>query len=163
MKVAVFPGSFDPITWGHIDLIKRSLAIFDKVVVLVAKNKSKKYLLSDVERFSLTKDVISSLNFLNVFVDRYSGFIVDYALINSIKFIVRGIRAFNDFDIEFERYLINNKLNFKIDTIFLPSSAEHLYVRSEFVKELMMKKDVDLSHFVPELVFNRLKSKFIDK
>ncbi len=93
MKVAVFPGSFDPITWGHIDLIKRSLAIFDKVVVLVAKNKSKKYLLSDVERFSLTKDVISSLNFLNVFVDRYSGFIVDYALINSIKFIVRGIRA----------------------------------------------------------------------
>ncbi|AYE36551.1 pantetheine-phosphate adenylyltransferase [Borrelia turcica IST7] len=163
MRIAVFPGSFDPITWGHIDLVKRASLIFDKVIVLVAKNSSKSYLLSDVERFELTCEVIKTLSIAKIFVDKHNGLIVDYALKNSARFIVRGIRAFHDFECEFERYIINSELNSEIDTVFLPSSSKYLFVRSDFVKELIKNKNFDLSRFVPELVQNKLKSKFIDK
>ncbi|QMU99451.1 pantetheine-phosphate adenylyltransferase [Borrelia sp. A-FGy1] len=163
MKIAVFPGSFDPITWGHIDLVKRASFIFDKVIVLIAKNSSKSYLLSEVERYELTCQVIKSLSISKIFVDRHNGLIVDYALKNNARFILRGIRAFHDFECEFERHIINGELSPEIDTVFLPSSSRYLFVRSDIVKELIKNKNFDLSSFVPELVQNKLKSEFIDK
>ncbi|WP_024653348.1 pantetheine-phosphate adenylyltransferase [Borrelia persica] len=163
MRVALFPGSFDPITWGHIDLVKRASFIFDKIVVLVANNSTKNYLLSDIERYELTFEVIMSLGWEKISVDRYDGIVLDYALKNNIGFIVRGVRAFHDFEFEFERYVVNNKLNSSIDTIFLPSSDKYLFVRSDLVKELIKNKNFDLSNFIPELVQKKLKSKFVDK
>ncbi|AHH08669.1 pantetheine-phosphate adenylyltransferase [Borrelia anserina] len=163
MRVALFPGSFDPITWGHIDLVKRASMVFDKIIVLVANNSAKNYLLSDIERYELASEVISSLKLPRVIVDRYDGIILDYALKNSIGFIVRGVRAFHDFEFEFERYVVNNKLSPLVDTIFLPSSNKYLFVRSDLVKELMKNKNFDLSSFIPELVQKKLKSKFVDK
>ncbi|WP_445436130.1 pantetheine-phosphate adenylyltransferase [Candidatus Borreliella tachyglossi] len=163
MRIAVFPGSFDPITWGHIEVVERASLIFDKVIVLVAKNSVKSYLLSDIERYELTCEVIASLGFSKVFVDKYDGLIVNYALANDIGFIVRGIRVFHDFEFEFERYIINKELSSVIDTVFLPSSARCLFVRSDFVKELIKNKNFDLCKFVPELVQKKLKAKFIDK
>ena len=163
MRIAVFPGSFDPITWGHIDLVKRASSIFDKVIVLVAKNSSKSYFLSDVERYEIACEVIRSLSLARVSVDRHDGLVVDYALRHNVGFIVRGMRAFHDFECEFERYVVNSELSSAVDTVFLPSSAKYLFVRSDFVKELMKNKNFDLKGFVPELVQNKLKSKFIDK
>ncbi|UER67848.1 pantetheine-phosphate adenylyltransferase [Borrelia sp. BU AG58] len=163
MRIAVFPGSFDPITWGHIDLVKRASFIFDEVIVLVAKNSNKSYLFSDAERYELTCEVMRSLSISKVFVDRHDGLVVDYALRNGVGFIVRGIRAFHDFECEFERYVINSKLSSAVDTVFLPSSTKYLFVRSDFVKELIKNKNFDLSSFVPELVQNKLKFKFVDK
>ncbi|UGQ17475.1 pantetheine-phosphate adenylyltransferase [Borrelia sp. RT1S] len=163
MRIAVFPGSFDPITWGHIDLVKRASSIFDKVIVLVAKNSSKSYFLSDVERCEITCEVIRSLSLAGVSVDRHDGLVVDYALRHNVGFIVRGMRAFHDFECEFERYVVNSELSSAVDTVFLPSSTKYLFVRSDFVKELMKNKNFDLKGFVPELVQNKLKSKFIDK
>ncbi|WKC58439.1 pantetheine-phosphate adenylyltransferase [Borrelia sp. P9F1] len=163
MRIAVFPGSFDPITWGHIELVKRASSIFDKVIVLVAKNSSKSYLLSGSERYELTCEVIRSLSLSEVFVDRHDGLVVDYALSHNVGFIVRGVRAFHDFECEFERYVINSELSSAVDTVFLPSSARYLFIRSDFVKELMENKNFDLTSFIPELVQNKLKSKFIDK
>ncbi|ASQ29439.1 pantetheine-phosphate adenylyltransferase [Borrelia miyamotoi] len=163
MKVALFPGSFDPITWGHIDLVKRASLIFDKIIVLVSNNSAKSYLLSDIERYELTCEVILSLGWSNIFVDRYDGIILDYILKNNIGFIVRGVRAFRDFEFEFERYIVNNKLGPSVDTVFLPSSDKYLFVRSDLVKELIKNKNFDLSNFIPELVQKKLKFKFIDK
>ncbi|UPA18161.1 pantetheine-phosphate adenylyltransferase [Borrelia puertoricensis] len=163
MRVALFPGSFDPITWGHIDLVKRASLIFDKVIVLVANNSAKSYLLSDIERYELTFDVIASLGWSKIFVDKYDGIILDYALKNDIGFIVRGVRAFHDFEYEFERYVVSNKLSPSIDIVFLPSSDKYLFVRSDLVKELIKNKNFDLSSFIPDLVQKKLKSKFIDK
>ncbi|BCR22112.1 pantetheine-phosphate adenylyltransferase [Borrelia sp. HM] len=163
MRVALFPGSFDPITLGHIDLVKRASLIFDKIIVLVANNTIKNYLLSSFERYELTCEVISSLGLQNIFVDRYDGIISDYILKNNIGFIVRGIRAFRDFEFEFERYIANSKFNPYVDTVFLPSSDKYLFVRSDIVKELIKNKNFDLLNFIPELVQKKLKYKFIDK
>ncbi|AHH10895.1 Phosphopantetheine adenylyltransferase [Borrelia coriaceae ATCC 43381] len=157
MRVALFPGSFDPITWGHIDLVKRASSIFDKVIVLVANNSSKNYLFSDVERYELACEVIASLGWSRVFVDRYDGIILDYALKNDIGFIVRGVRAFHDFEFEFERYVVNNKLSPSIDIVFLPSRDKYLFVRSDLVKELIKNKNFDLSNFIPELVQKKVE------
>ena len=163
MRVALFPGSFDPITLGHIDLVKRASVIFDKIIVLVANNSIKSYLLNNFERYELTCEVISSLGLPNVFVDRYDGIILDYMLKNNIGFIVRGVRAFRDFEFEFERYIANSKINSCVDTVFLPSSDKYLFIRSDVVKELIKNNNFDLLNFIPELVQKKLKCKFIDK
>lgn len=146
MKTCIYPGSFDPITLGHLDVIRRAASIFDKVVVVVAVNANKKTLFSLDERCELIKRVIKdmpnvSVSFSDDLISRYADTIGECVL-------VKGLRAISDFESEFQQALINRKLNPKLETVFLPTSEEYLYLSSSVVKNVGYLKG-DISKFVP--------------
>ena len=147
MKTAVFPGSFDPVTSGHLDLIKRASKMFDRLILGVLINSSKKPLLTVEERVRLLKEVTKDLK--NVEVEAFDGLLVDFVDRCDADVIVRGLRTSNDFEYELPLAQANYKLNESADTIFLATSPEYSYVSSSAVKELM-RYNADKSGFVPE-------------
>jgi pantetheine-phosphate adenylyltransferase len=157
-KTAVYPGSFDPITYGHIDLIKRALSIFDKVIVAVADNSSKENLFSVKERVELIKNVTSNLK--GVEVDSFKGLAVNYVRRKGSSVIIRGLRMISDFEYEFQMALTNRRLAADVETIFLMPSESYSYLSSKLIKEAL-SLGADISCFVPKPAEIALKKKLL--
>ena len=157
MAIALFPGSFDPPTYGHLNIIERARTIFDKIDVVIAVNKSKKYLFTEDERLLMMKELVSSWN--NVTVHTSSKLIVDYAHENKASVLLRGVRNFSDFSYEFDLSLLNKGLASDIETVFLPTDPDFFVLRSSSIKELAAFNG-DISKMVPPLVEKALKEKY---
>jgi len=157
MSIAVYPGSFDPITNGHIDLIERATRIFDKLIVAVAENPGKSPLFTIEERIEMVKKTTEQ--FENVIVDRISGLTVDYVRQHGASIIIRGLRAISDFEYELQMALMNRKLNSQIETIFLMPNLQYSYVKSSHIKEIA-KLGACLDGLTPDLVIEMLREKF---
>ena len=161
MKSAIYPGSFDPMTLGHLDIIKRASKMFDHLTVSVLDNKAKNALFSVEERVSILKEATKDLS--NVSVDSFNGLLVDYAKQNDIHVSVRGLRAVTDFEYELQIAQTNRKLSDgSLDTVFLTTSLEYAYLSSSSVKEIAAFNG-DISQLVPDfvvdIVHNKLKNK----
>lgn len=155
-KIAVYPGTFDPITYGHIDLIKRASRIFDKVIVAVAHNQPKVTLFSVEERVAMLKAAVKGME--NVAVDDFNGLVVDYVKKQGSCVMIRGLRMLSDFEYEFQMALTNRKLASDIETIFMMPHEEYSYVSSKLIKEAAMF-GADLTKFIPKLCAEALKRK----
>jgi len=153
---AIYPGSFDPVTYGHIDLIKRSQEIFSEVIVAVAHNPYKKPLFSVKERVNMLRKAILGIN--GVIIADFNGLVVDYAHKQKAKVLIRGLRMLSDFEYEFQMALTNRKLNPHIETIFLMPQESYSYLSSKLLKEAACL-GADLSAFVPDFVEKALKNK----
>lgn len=153
-KRALYAGTFDPFTNGHLDIVQRAIKIFDEVVVLVAVSPTKKPFMSTEQRVSVLKKLFA--NEPKVKIDSWGGLIVDYARINRIGSIVRGLRPTGDFEIEFQMASMNRKINPDCDTVFLMTSEKLYYISSSLVKEVY-NHNGDISSFVPPLVYDELK------
>ena len=149
MKTAICPGSFDPVTYGHIDIIKRAAKIFDKVIVGVLVNVEKKPWFTIEERTDLLKKTVGDIP--NVEIEGFDGLLVDFAAERNADVIVKGLRAVSDFEYEFQMALTNSKLNNNIETVFLTTSAENMYLSSSIVKQVGLLGG-DIAPFVPECV-----------
>ena len=145
MKLAVCPGSFDPVTLGHKDIIERAAELFDRVIVLVMTNSEKKAKFSTQERLDLLKKCVKGDN---IEFDTYSGLLVDYAKQKNAVAIVKGLRAVSDFDYEFQQALTNKSLLPQIETVFLAAKGENMFLSSSMVKEVC-RLNGDVSGFVP--------------
>jgi pantetheine-phosphate adenylyltransferase len=154
---ALYPGTFDPITFGHIDLIKRARKIFDKLVVAVADNPEKHPLFSAAERIEIIKNVTSDLN--GIEVTSFSDLTAHYAKGIEAMVIVRGLRAVSDFEFEFQMALMNRKLEPTVETVFLMPNEKYSYLSSSLIKDIA-KHGGDISCFVPPLVEKKLKERF---
>jgi len=148
-RIALYPGSFDPVTYGHIDLIDRARQLFDEVRVAVAINHEKKPLFNVADRIELLKKAIGDKK--GITVDSFEGLMVDYAKVNKIGIIIRGLRATSDFDYEFQIALTNRQLASDVDTMFMMPSEKHFYLSSRLVKEIS-RLGGDVSKFVPPFV-----------
>jgi pantetheine-phosphate adenylyltransferase len=157
MKTAIYPGSFDPVTNGHIDVIERALKIFDKVIVTVGDNPEKKSLFSTEERIEMIKE--STKHLKNLEIDSFSGLLLDYVKSKNSKIIVRGLRAVSDFEFEFQRALMNRVVDENIETIFIMTKEHYVYLNSSIIKEMAMFNS-NLNGLVPEIVEKKLKEKF---
>lgn len=157
MKTAVYPGSFDPVTNGHIDVIQRALKVFDRVVVAVLENKSKQPLFTIEERLDMAKQALANLK--NVEVESFSGLLVDYLKKKKTAFTIRGLRAMSDFDYEFQMAIANKNMNPEIETIFIATDKKYFYLNSRLVKELA-RLGGPLSDLVPKHVEDALREKF---
>ena len=155
MKIAIYPGSFDPITNGHLDILKRALKIFDKVIVLVANNDSKKSRFSPQVRKEMIEEAI---NDDRVVVDVSSGLTVQYAKEHGATHLIRGLRAVTDFEYEFQLASANDFIDSSVDTIFLMSKNDKSFINSSMIIELH-NQGVDVSPLVPASVYKRLKQK----
>ena len=149
MKIAIYPGSFDPITSGHLNIIRRAAAIFDRLIVCVMVNSAKNPMFTQAERVEMIRKVTSDLP--NVEVDHSGELLAEYAREKGNCVIVKGLRAGSDFENEFQMALINHKINSELDTMFLPAESQYLYLSSSTVKELG-RYGVDLSDFLPEAI-----------
>jgi pantetheine-phosphate adenylyltransferase len=154
---AIYPGSFDPVTYGHIDLIKRALSLFDRVFVVVSKNPEKRALFSVEERVEMMEQAIGRLR--GVTVESFDGLTVEYAKKKGAHSIIRGLRATSDFDYEFQMALTNREISKDIDTIFLMPSETHFYLSSKLIKEIA-ERGGDVLTFVPRFVATRIRQKF---
>ena len=161
-KVGIYPGTFDPLTNGHIDMIRRSLLIVDKLIIGVANNTNKKSLLSISERIQIiNSDLNEKFNKINNFnIKRVNGLLTNFAKENNATFIIRGLRAVSDFEYEFQMTGMNHKLNPNIETIFLMSSDNNSFISSNFVKEVH-KLGGDVSNFVSKNTVKVLNKKNI--
>ena len=148
-RIAVCPGSFDPITIGHLDIIKRASCMFDKLIIVVMKNINKTGSFSENERKELILKCVSDIE--NVEVDIYGGLLADYAKQVNACAIIKGLRAMSDFEYEFQMALTNKKLNPDIETLFLTTSAENMYLSSSMVKQIASMGG-DVSDFVPQII-----------
>ena len=157
MTKAVFPGSFDPITNGHLNIIQRASRLFDEVDILIAVNKGKKYLFSAEERLAMVSELTKK--FKNVSVHTYDGLVVKYCEENNAKVLIRGIRNTNDFAYEFDLSLMNHKLDPEVETLFIPTDQKYILLKSSAIKELAQFHG-DISDMVPEIVENALKEKY---
>ena len=159
-KIAIYPGTFDPITFGHLDIIKRASQLFDNLIIAVAKDNSKNPLFSLSERVEIVQKEIEFLNKneKTVTVEQFEGLLIEYARKKNSNIIIRGLRAVSDFEYEFQMYGMNSKLDPEIQTIFLPASENTQFVAAKLVKEIA-KLDGDISKFVPQLVATKLKNK----
>jgi pantetheine-phosphate adenylyltransferase len=156
-KTAIYPGSFDPITNGHLDLIERGLKIFDEIIVAIAVNPVKKPLFTIEERVALIRQVLS--DHPRVRIDHFTGLLVDYVRQQETNVILRGLRAVSDFDYEFQLALMNRRLAPEIETVFLMTSLKWVFLSSSILKEAVSLGGV-LEDIVPPLVFQRLRDKF---
>jgi len=155
-QIAIYPGSFDPITYGHIDLIKRAREIFPELIVAVAHNLHKKPLFSVVERVRMLKK--ATLDLKGIKVCDFDGLVVDYARKHKAKVLIRGLRMISDFEYEFQMALTNRKLSPDIETIFLMPHESYSYLSAKLLKEAA-SLGADLSSFVPDFVEKALKEK----
>ncbi|SHJ95467.1 pantetheine-phosphate adenylyltransferase [Paramaledivibacter caminithermalis] len=156
MKNAVYPGSFDPITNGHLDVIKRSAKIFDKVIVAVLNNPNKNPMFSLEERVELIKYATADVE--NVEIHCFSGLLVDYVKEKKIDVIIKGLRAVSDFEYEFQMALMNKKLDEDVETLFMTTSSKYSYLSSSIVKEVF-KFGGCIKGLVPEIVIEKMRSK----
>jgi pantetheine-phosphate adenylyltransferase len=156
-KVAIYPGSFDPITYGHVDIVERALEIFDKVIVAIADNVEKRPLFSIEERLQMAKAIFKDSP--NVIVDSFKGLLVDYVAKTNAKVILRGLRATSDFEYEFHMASMNRSLNTHLDTLFMMTSKDYFFVSSRTIKEVAGLGG-GVEGLVPDLVVRRLKEKF---
>jgi len=156
-NVAIYPGSFDPITYGHIDIIERALQIFDKVIVAIADNEEKRPLFTVEERLEIVKEVFEDNP--NVIVDSFKGLLVDYVAKTNVKVSLRGLRATSDFEYEFHMASMNRSLNTHLDTLFMMTSKDYFFVSSRTIKEVARLGGA-VEGLVPDLVVRRLKEKF---
>jgi len=155
--IAIYPGTFDPVTNGHLDIIERASGIFDKVIVAVAVNQSKKPIFTQEERKEMITNVTSDIE--NVEADLFEGLLVRYAEKKRATVIIRGLRAISDFEYEFQMSLTNRKLSPAINTIFLMPNEKYSFLNSSIVRELA-SYDADVKEFVPAYVLEKLKKKF---
>lgn len=159
MKIAIYPGTFDPITFGHIDIIKRASQLFDHLIIASAKDSNKRPLFSLDERVELIDNEIKKLpNANKISVEKFEGLLVDFAQQKNAKIIIRGLRAVSDFEYEFQMFGMNSKLNPEIQTIFLPASESNHFIASRLVKEIAMLKG-DITKFVSTDVVDALNKK----
>ena len=159
MKRVVCPGSFDPITFGHLDIVERASSIFDEVVIAVMVNQTKKTLFTVEERIEMTKEV--TRKFPNVKVDSWSGLLVDYCKKNDISIIVKGLRAVTDFDYELQMSQINLQLQ-GVETLFISTAPAHSFLSSSLVKEIASHGG-DVSSYIPAVLLERLKDRLAGK
>ena len=159
MKIAIYPGSFDPITTGHLNIIRRAANIFDHLIVCVMVNAAKKPLFSQQERVDMIRMVTADIP--NVEVDFSEELLAHYAKQKGSCVIVKGLRAGSDFENEFSMAIINNKINPDLDTMFLTAEHQYMYLSSSIVKELA-SYDVDLSEFLPEQIIPVFKQRIAD-
>ena len=157
MKKVIYPGSFDPVTNGHIDVIKRARELFDSVVVTVAINPVKQPIFTVDERVNMLKESLK--NYENVSVDSFDGLVVDHAKQLGALGIIRGLRAVSDFEFEFQMALMNRKLSDRVTTIFLMPHEKYTYLNSTIIRNLASLHS-DVSDFVPPIVQRALKEKF---
>ena len=157
MTKAVFPGSFDPPTFGHLNVIERASSLFNEIDVVVAVNPEKKYLFSAEERVEMLSELTEK--FSNVHIHTWNSLIVDYAVKNNANVLLSGIRNATDFAYEFDLSLINHSLNSKIDTVFIPCEQKYVTIKSSSIKELA-RFGGDISQMVPDLVAEKLREKF---
>jgi pantetheine-phosphate adenylyltransferase len=157
MKIAIYPGSFDPITNGHLDLIQRGLQLFDRLVVAIADNPDKKPLFSGEERVEMVKTAVKNPKQVKVVL--FSGLLANLAKEIKASAIIRGVRAVSDFEFEFQLALMNRKLAPKTETVFLIPSEKYTYLSSNLIKDVA-RFDGDISCFVPQIVEKGLKEKF---
>ena len=156
-KIAVYPGTFDPITNGHLSIVNRALKIFDKLIIAILNNPQKEPLFSIEERISMIKDVLKSKS--NIEVDVFDGLLVDYVIEKKSNVVLRGIRALSDFEYEFQMALMNRKLNRDVQSIFLMTDYKWFYISSTIIKEAASFNG-DISGLVPPSVCRKLKEKF---
>jgi pantetheine-phosphate adenylyltransferase len=154
--IAIYPGTFDPVTNGHVDVIERATEMFAKVVVLVARNSSKSPMFTDTERVEMIKEIFAGNK--RVTVDVFDGLLVNYAKKKKATVLVRGLRAVSDFEYEFQMALMNRKLDASIDTVFLMPHARYTYLNSTIVREVA-RLGGDVSGLVPANVRRRLQEK----
>ena len=157
MKVAVYPGSFDPITNGHLDVIIRASQIFDEVIVLVGNNISKKGLFSTEEKIEMI--TLVTKQYPNIKVDSFSGLIVDYCKENNINVIIRGIRNYSDYEGEYDLYQHNYDINPNIETLLMMPKPENISISSSSIKEFL-KFNCDISKYVPSELVEIIKNKY---
>ena len=157
MKRAIYPGSFDPVTNGHLDIIERSAVMVDELVVAVLRNSAKNALFSIDERVSMMKELTSRIP--NVRITSFDGLLADYAREIKANFIIRGLRAVTDFEYELQIAQTNHILNSSLDTIFLVSSLEYAYLSSTIVREVASYGG-DITQFVPSVIIPRIYAKY---
>ncbi len=153
MRIAICPGSFDPITKGHLNVIERASKLFDKIIVVVMVNPDKKLSFTDEQRVRFIKQSTKHID--NIEVDTYHGLVVDYAKEKGACSIIRGLRALTDFEYEFQMSLINKKLNPEVETLFLNTSEEYMYLSSSMVKQISSFGG-DISDFVPSPILQEI-------
>ncbi len=156
-KIAVYPGSFDPITNGHVDIIKRAIKMFDQLIVLVAYNPEKKFLFTVDERVEMILEVVKDLG--NIQVDSTPGLLVDYVKQSGANIILRGLRALSDFEYEFQLALMNRRLNREIETVFLMTGYKWFYVSSSIIKEAAGHGG-SVKGMIPDIVNQRIEAKY---
>lgn len=158
MNSGIYPGSFDPVTYGHIDIIKRAAAVMDHLIVAVLKNNGKSPLFSVDERVNMLQEVTKDLD--NVEVMSFSGLLVNFAKEHGVKVIVRGLRAVTDFEYDLLMSQTNKVMDSEIDTIFFTTDLEYAYLSSSIVREIASYGG-DISKFVPECIEKQIKNKFL--
>ncbi|NTV13385.1 MAG: pantetheine-phosphate adenylyltransferase [Desulfobulbaceae bacterium] len=157
--IAVYPGTFDPITMGHLDIIHRGLNLFDKVVIAVAVNSAKQPLFSVEERLRMIRDCFPD-SAQNIEVDTVEGLLVDYAFKKGARAIIRGLRAVSDFDYEFQLALMNRRIEREVETVFLMTGFRWIYISSTIIKEAA-RYGGDVSGLVPDHVCDKLREKYL--
>ncbi len=157
MKIAIYPGTFDPITNGHIDIAERAVTLFDKVIVTIAVNSAKKPLFSIEERKEMIRQAVSHLP--NVEIDAFEGLLMEYAKMRKASAVIRGLRAISDFEYELQMALMNRKLAEEVVTVFLMPNVKYTYLNSTIVKEVASFGG-DISGLVPRVVAEKLSEKF---
>ena len=157
MKIAIYPGTFDPITNGHIDIAERAVTLFDKVIVTIAVNSAKKPLFSIEERKEMIRYSLSHLP--NVEIDAFEGLLMEYARMRKASAVIRGLRAISDFEYELQMALMNRKLAEEVVTVFLMPNVKYTYLNSTIVKEVASFGG-DISGLVPDVVAKKLTEKF---
>lgn len=153
MKIAICPGSFDPVTLGHLDIISRASGLFDKVIVAVLCNMDKNPSFTVEERMELLRQVTAQYD--NVEIDSFQGLLVDYAKEKGAVAVVKGLRAVSDFEYEFQMSMINKKLYADVETVYLNTSQEYMYLSSSVVKQIASFGG-DISNFVPEAIHDKI-------
>ena len=156
MKIAICPGSFDPITLGHLDIIRRAAVMFDKVIVAVLVNPGKNPSFTADERLDMIRRAVADIP--NVEAECFDGLLAEYARLRNANTIVKGLRAVTDFEYEFQMALINRKLNPETDTVFLTTSSQHMYLSSSMVKSIAQFGG-DISDFVPECICREISER----
>ena len=156
-KIAVYPGSFDPITYGHLDIIERGLDVFDEIIIAVARNSGKKGLFSTEERICHIREAVGDNP--RVKVDTFEGLLVDYVVSTGAKVILRGLRAVSDFEYEFQIAQMNHNLKSEVETVFMMTSVPYGYLSSSIVKEVASLKG-RVESLVPPVVMKALVGKF---
>jgi pantetheine-phosphate adenylyltransferase len=156
-RIAIYPGSFDPVTNGHLDIVERGLMLFDKLIVVILQNPKKQFLFPLEDRLEMLQ--ISLKDFPNVEADSFDGLLVDYAVRRNAQGILRGLRALSDFEYEFQMALMNRRLNREIQTVFLMTGMRWIYTSSSIIKEAAYFGG-DIEGMVPPVVYDRLRGKF---